>query len=281
MDIIFLIWVVILGLVIGSFLNVCIYRVPLGKSLVYPGSSCTNCDSKISWYDNIPVLSYLILAGKCRKCKSRISIRYVTVELISGLLTGGFFYLFYMTGGKPVEAVIIYILLGYALIVITFIDIDYLIVPNSITYSGVIVILVLSVACPEIYYVKLLENNLDINFSLRFHSAISCLLGIAVSGGIIVFTAVVGQLILRKEAMGIGDAKLMCMCGGVIGWKLGIVTFFVAPFFGLFMAIPMLIFKKSNKIPYAPFLSMATLLVIFMRDYFLERINTYIYLFNL
>lgn len=281
MEIIFLIWAVFFGLIIGSFLNVCIYRVPLGKSLLFPGSSCVKCNTKISWYDNIPVLSYLILLGKCRNCKTKISIRYVIVELISGLITGAFLYQFLISGNKSLEAVIIYVLLSYTLIVIAFIDIDYLIVPNAITYSGMILILVFSIVCPEIYYVKLLEGNFALNQVNRIDSIVVCLIGMAVSGGIVYLTAIIGKLILKKDAMGIGDAKLMCMCGGIIGWKLGIIVFFIAPFFGLLLAVPMLIFKNAKRIPYAPFLSLAILLVIFYDDYFINIIDLYASLFKL
>lgn len=257
----------------------CIYRVPIGKSLLFPGSSCTKCGSPVAWYDNVPVLSYLILWGRCRKCKVGISFRYVIVELITGLITGGFTYVFLIKGNSPFETVILYVLLSYVLIVITFIDFDYLIVPNGITYSGMIFILGLSIICPDVYCVKLLESDFSLTSINRLDSAILCLIGMGVSGGIVFATAVIGELVLKKEAMGIGDAKLMCMCGGIIGWKLGIVVFFIAPFFGLLMAIPMLIFKKANRIPYAPFLSLATLLVIFCSNYFTNIINMYVSLF--
>lgn len=261
----------------GSFLNVCIYRLPKCISILSPRSFCTNCNNKIAWYDNIPILSYLILGGRCRNCKSKISIQYIFVELFSGLITGWFYYFFIINGNKSLESVISYILLSYALVVITFIDIKYLIIPNTITYSGILIVAMLSIIFPGIYdsgdYVI---HYLNIS---RIHSFISCILGMSVSGGLIFLTVFIGRYVFKKEAMGVGDAKLMCMIGGVIGWKLGIVVFFVAPFFGLFAAIPMWITKKTQLIPYAPFLSLATLIVISFQDYFVRIIETYIILF--
>lgn len=279
MNIIILVWSVFLGSVIGSFLNVCIYRIPRGKSILFPGSFCTACNIKISWYDNIPILSYLVLRGKCRYCKKTISIRYIFVELFCGLITGGLLQNFFLTGNKSLETVIIYILLTYILIIITFIDLKYLVVPNSLTYSGMIFVLVLSVIFPGIYdNTRLIITNSFFSQSSRLYSFLSSLLGMSVSGGIVFITAIAGRYIFRKEAMGMGDVKLMCMSGGIIGWKLGIVVFFIAPFFGLFMAVPMRIIKKAKLIPYAPFLSMSVVLVIFLQEYFTETIDIYIQL---
>ncbi|MGR3319169.1 MAG: prepilin peptidase [Candidatus Anammoxibacter sp.] len=277
MEIIVTIWSIFFGFTIGSFLNVCIYRIPLDKSIIFPGSHCTKCNNMLSWYDNIPILSYLILKGRCRKCKSAISVRYVFVELFSGFITGGLLQLLFFSGNKSLEVVIVYIILCYLLIIITFIDLEYLIVPNSLTYSGMIFVLVLSIILPGIFN----DNNFSITKSFLkgeriLDSFIFCLLGMLISGGIVFFTAIMGRIILKKDAMGIGDVKLMCMSGGIIGWKLGIVVFFIAPFFGICMAIPMIMKKNTRLIPYAPFLSLAIILVICMQSYFTEKIDVYV-----
>lgn len=279
MDIL-IIWSICFGFLIGSFLNVCIYRIPLGKSILFPGSACTECNCKIPWYFNIPIFSYLILMGRCKYCKNYISVRYVFVELLSGLITGGLIYVFFVNGNISLETVIMYILLSYVLIIISFIDFEHLIVPNVITYSGIIFLLVISIVFPETYYFKILLNERFLNDVSRIHSFVICLTGMSISGGTVFITSLIGRLILKKEVMGLGDAKLMCVIGGIIGWKLGIAVFFVAPFFGLCMAIPMMIIKKTRVIPYAPFLSMAAILIIFFQDYFNSIIKIYSVLFD-
>ena len=278
MKVIILVWSIFLGFTIGSFLNVCIYRLPKGISIVFPGSLCTKCKNSIAWYDNIPILSYLILRGKCRKCENKISIRYVLVELFSGLITGAVIQYFYFAGNKPLETVIVYILLLYLLIVITFIDLEYLIIPNTLTYPGISIVLILSVIFPGIFCNKDLFFTSTIASEIsRLDSILLTLLGVIVSGGIVFITAIIGRLIFKKDAMGIGDVKLMGLAGGIIGWKLGIVVFFIAPFFGLCMAIPMSLRKNVRLIPYAPFLSVSILIVLFFQNYFIEIIDNYIF----
>ncbi len=283
MEIIILAWATLFGIVIGSFLNVCIYRIPKGLSILFPGSVCTKCNSKISWYDNIPILGYLILRGRCRNCKEKFSVRYIFIEFFTGLITFLFLYYLFFSGSKPLETVIVYILLTYILIVITFIDFDYLIVPNSLTYSGMIFVLVISVLIPGIFEYnnnQLGTQYVSIYYVTRWHSLFNCLIGIIVSGGIVFATAIIGRCILKKDVMGIGDVKLMCMSGGIIGWKLGIIVFFIAPFFGILMAIPVMLKKNTRMIPYAPFLSIAIIVSIFFEDYFLGIVDSYIEMFR-
>ena len=209
-------------------------------------------------------------------------MRYIFIEFFAGLITFLFLYFIFFPGIKPLETVIAYILLSYVLIIITFIDFDYLIVPNSLTYSGMILVLVASVLIPGIFDYNNQTGTyyVSVHYVTRWHSLFNCLIGILVSGGIIFATAIIGKSILKKDVMGIGDVKLMCMSGGVIGWKLGIIVFFVAPFFGMVMAIPMMLKKNTRLIPYAPFLSMAIIVSIFFEDYFLGIIDSYIEIFR-
>ncbi|MGR3177307.1 MAG: prepilin peptidase [Candidatus Anammoxibacter sp.] len=266
----------ILGPIIGSFLNVCIYRIPKHKSIVFPCSFCTDCQGKIAWYDNFPIFSYIILAGKCRHCKASISARYIIVEICSALVTSGLIYLFIIRGDYSLPVAICYLILIYALIVVTFIDLEYMIIPNVITFPGMVVVLILSVIFPDIHNGKNDEIYSLLNIDGRLNSLVACIIGMLVSGGVILFAASAGRFFFRRESMGAGDVKLMCMVGGIIGWKLGLIIFFIAPFFGLFMAIPLKIIKKTKVIPYAPFLSLATVLVIFLGDYFINIVNIYI-----
>ena len=143
------VWVFIFGLCIGSFLNVCIYRLPESKSIVHPRSMCPNCGTLIRFYDNIPILSYVWLKGKCRHCDAPISFRYPVVELLSGLFAAGLFFKY----GISLEAFVYYVFTA-TLLVITFIDIDHQIIPDVITLPGIPVFFIASLALPQVTYVE-------------------------------------------------------------------------------------------------------------------------------
>lgn len=268
----------IVGLVIGSFLNVCICRIPKKKSLVLPRSSCQDCQTLIRWYDNIPIFSYLLLRGRCRYCKAKISVRYLFVELLTGFV---FAHLYIFVQYRHESPCIFagYAVLSCALIVSTFVDIELFIIPNEVTFVGIPLAFVLSVLCPGLHNEQQTLRNFSLVGISRLDTAIASVLGMIVGGGLIFLCGILGKWIFRKEAMGFGDVKLMGMAGGIVGWKLAVAIFFVAPFFGLFMGIPALLFKKTHLIPYGPFLSLATLVCIFFQDYFIGIIDVYIQLF--
>ena len=259
-------------------MNVCIYRIPRKKSLVSPRSFCPACNTPIRWYDNIPVLSYLFLWGCCRTCKARISIRYPLVELLTGYVFAHL-YVFVQYRHESPCVFIGYIVLCCALIISTFVDLELLVIPNEVTFVGIPLALVLSMLCPGLHN----EPNTLRNFSLvgicRLDTLIASVLGMIVGGGLIFLCSILGKWVFKKDAMGFGDVKLMGMVGGIVGWKLAVAIFFVAPFFGLLMGIPVLILKKTHLIPYGPFLSLATLVCILLQDYFIGLINVYIQLF--
>lgn len=270
----------VVGLIIGSFLNVCIYRIPENKSLLFPGSLCPYCGKSIKWYDNIPLISYLILRGRCRFCKRRISPFYPVVEALTGFLLGSLFYFFIILRHEPFYICLIYAGLGCALIISTFVDLRLHIIPNEVTYTGLALAPILSFTFPQLHHFPEKLRYFAITENPRIDALAASFLGIVVAGGLIFLTGVAAKVILKKDAMGFGDVKLMGMVGGIIGWKLGIVAFFVAPFFGLFMGIPVLILKRANIIPYAPFLSLASLICIYFQDFFISSINLYIDLYN-
>ena len=198
----------IFGLCIGSFLNVCIYRLPASKSIVHPRSMCSNCGTLIAAYDNIPVLSYLWLKGRCRHCQIKISLRYPMVELLGGLFALGT----YLKFGLTFEA-LIYYLFFTALLVVTFIDIDHRIIPNVITLPGIPICFAASFALPTITYRE-------------------ALLGILIGGGSLFLVAWIYSLITKKEGMGGGDIKLLAMMGAIVGWQGVLFTIFVASLVG-------------------------------------------------
>ncbi len=234
------------GLSIGSFLNVLIYRLPRDKKFVMGRSYCPSCQKPIKFYDNIPVLSYLILAGKCRVCKSRISWRYPLVELLNGLA-----YLFFFFQYAVSYNFLIFALLSSALIVIFFVDIDFQIIPDSITLPGMILGLAVS----------LLPEGIGI---------LSSLIGLLVGGGVLYLIAILGDWLFKKDSMGGGDIKMTAMLGTVLGWQKVVLIFFTGAVIGLLASIVMMIVSKNIRstrvIPFGPFLAAAAMIAIIYGD---------------
>jgi leader peptidase (prepilin peptidase)/N-methyltransferase len=230
------------GLCIGSFLNVLIYRLPLGRSIVKPGSACPNCGARIRWYDNIPILSYLILRGKCRHCRSRISLRYPLVELVTGLLSLAIFLRYGVSW-----ACLFYFIFVAALIAIIFIDFDHQIIPDVITYPGIIAGFISSLILPNITYRD-------------------SLIGIILGGGILYLIALGYLMLARREGMGGGDIKLLAMIGAFLGWQALPFTILSSAFLGSVVGIiAMLKTGKDTRmaIPFGPFLSIGAILYLF------------------
>lgn len=231
-----------MGLCIGSFLNVCIYRLPASKSIVHPRSMCSNCGTPIAAYDNIPILSYILLKGRCRHCRTGISIRYPLVELLGGLLA----LAAYLKFGLTIEALIYYVFFA-ALVVVTFIDLDHRIIPDIITLPGIPIFFAAGFALPNISYSE-------------------SLLGILIGGGSLFLVAWTYTLITKKEGMGGGDIKLLAMIGAIVGWKGVLFTIFVASLVGTLAGlIVMLQSRKGMKlaVPFGPFLSIGGITYIF------------------
>jgi leader peptidase (prepilin peptidase)/N-methyltransferase len=245
-DVILRIFLFCLGAAVGSFLNVCIYRLPRRESIVHPRSFCPYCKHKIIWYDNIPFLSYIILKRRCRYCKRIISFRYFLVELIAASL---FLFLFIQFGLSVFFW--IYVMLFSSLIVVSFIDIDIQEIPDEISLSGILIGLIVSFIFPQLQLRVSHQSALLYSF-----------LGVLVGGGSIYITGLIGNAIFKKESMGGGDVKLMAMIGAFIGWKLALLTFFVAPFLGTAVGIVLKIKEGRSLIPYGPFLSLAALIAI-------------------
>jgi len=249
-----LIWSVftlLFGLVIGSFLNVCIYRIPRHESIVYPGSRCPSCLRPIKIWDNIPILSFILLRGKCRYCGARISLRYPLVEISSALLALGILYRF-----GPNLTFIIYYTWSCALMVITFIDLDYQIIPNNISIGGIVLGLLLNFWLP---------------ISLK-----DALIGGGLGAGILLAVIYGYFIITRREGMGLGDVKLLAMIGVFIGWHGVIVTILVSSLAGSVVGIIwVLLTKKDMKtaIPFGPFLSLGAIIYLFWGQ---ELINMYL-----
>lgn len=238
----FNIFAFIFGAVVGSFLNVCICRLPKHESLAFPASHCPQCGFVIPFYDNIPIVSYLLLKGRCRSCKVRISPRYPLVELVNGLLT----LLLFVKFGPTLTFGILFLFCS-ALVVITFIDLEHQIIPDVISLPGIVA-------------------GLAASFFLPWLGWQSSLIGILAGGGSLLLVAYGYQLITGKEGMGGGDIKLLAMMGAFLGWRAVPFIIFAGSLLGSVIGISlMLLQRKDSKlaIPFGPFLAFGAVLYIF------------------
>ncbi len=248
----------IFGIIVGSFLNVCIIRWPHEKSVVSPGSHCTSCKKPIAWFDNIPLLSFIFLGGKCRHCQAKFSFRYFLVELITGIVFV-LYYRYFGMGGVLGS----YLIMTCGFIVATFVDFEHRIIPDEVSVGGMCVGLVLSLFIPELHGVAGVHENFWMNHLHSF--GLSCL-GVLIGGGSIYAMGMLGDFLFKKESMGGGDIKLLAMIGAFMGWKLAVLTFFVAPFFGAMYGIIEKIRTKDTAIAYGPFLVLGALICLFKGD---------------
>jgi leader peptidase (prepilin peptidase)/N-methyltransferase len=202
-----LLTITLFGLCIGSFLNVCAYRLPIGKSIVHPRSSCTSCGRQLTWFDNLPVLSWVVLGGRCRTCKAPVSWIYPAVEIVTSLV----FVVTYLTYGLTLLG-LVRVVFACALIVLFVTDLQHKILPNVITYSGIIVGFACSFFLPPGW--------------------VSSLIGLIVGAGFLWGIAEAYIRIRGQEGLGMGDVKLLAMIGAFLGWKLVLLTLVFASFSG-------------------------------------------------
>lgn len=247
----------IFGAIVGSFLNVCIGRIPNGESIVNPPSHCPKCKTPISFYDNIPLLSYWILRGRCRFCGEKISPRYFVVELLMAGLSLALFDRF----GFGFVYFVTFILVA-ALIVISFVDLDVRIVPDVISLPGIVVGLSLSVIG---YFI--------VDGSSLIPSPVSSVIGILAGGGFLLATAWIYKKITGVEGMGGGDIKLLAMIGAFLGWPSIPITLFFASMVGSIVGIGCMLLTGAGRklaLPFAPFLCSGALLFIFFGEQLIQ-----------
>ncbi len=244
----------IAGLVLGSFLNVCIRRVPLRESIVRPRSHCPNCAASIHPYDNIPVVSYVLLRGRCRACNQPISLRYPLVELLTGVAVLALVEHFGVT-----PPLFVYVAFIAALIIITFIDLDHQIIPDVISLPGIVV----GLAC------ALIGLGPPLGASLA---------GLLLGGGFLYAVAAGYQLLTGREGMGGGDIKLLAMIGTFVGWTGVLTTLLLASFSGALVGGGLILLGRSDgrtPIPFGPFLALGATCALFLGnrviDWYLKR----------
>ena len=254
MDIIF---VVLMGGLWGSFANVCIYRLPKGQGVVSGRSHCPKCKKQIVWYDNIPIISYFLLGGKCRKCKKKISIQYSLVEFISIF---SFFNIYYLYGFTLTTLLLM--ILSLSLIIIFFIDLKHFIIPNLITFPMM-----------ALGFIKSFDPNLNSIFPNYILSILGGLFGYGIIWSITFFY----KQIKKKEGMGLGDAKLLSVIGFWFGLKAIPFVIFLSSTIALISVIPDLIKKSkkmSSKIPFGPYIIVGTLVYLMLE----KKIDSLFYL---
>ena len=218
----FALYAFIMGSIIGSFLNVCILRIPEGMSIVSPPSRCPRCRKPLRWFDNIPIISFLILRAKCRYCGQPISCQYALVEILTGVFAVALYLSF------PLVEALIYFVFVSALIVVTFIDLEHQIIPDVISLPGVVIGFLSSFTLTRITY-------------------LDSLIGIALGGGILLAVALIYYAVMRTEGMGGGDVKLLAMIGSFLGAKSVIATIFISSFLGSAVGLAIIVFKGKDR----------------------------------
>ena len=274
----------LIGTVVGSFLNVCIYRIPWQKSVIWPSSTCPRCWRAIGAQDNVPIISWIALRGECRSCGARISLRYPFVEALVGLLFLGAYITDVIAGPRvawgqvPVFQLVAaaYHAIFLALLVAaTFIDYDLTIIPDQITVTGMIVGLVVGTLWPGVRP-ELRTGPAILPALTHWQGFWAGISGLVVGMGLTQFVRKSAGFVFRREAMGFGDVTLMGMIGAFMGWQAAVLTFFLGPFFGLGHASWRLFrfLKKwitggqlstaDRELPYGPYLSMAAATLFFL-----------------
>ncbi len=244
----------IFGSIVGSFLNVCIWRLPRGESIAWPPSHCINCQKPIHWYDNIPLVSFFLLRGRCRQCKARISRQYWVVEFLSAL----FFVLFYQVFGWTPQG-ILYLLFALGFLVLSVIDLRHYILPDSLTIPGIVIGLAASSVWPWMHGQEVWVRGL-----------LSSAIGVVVGGGILWAAGSIAEWILKKEAMGGGDVKLLAAIGAVVGWPGVLWTLMVGSCIGSVYGIYQRVARGEALIPFGPFLAAGAFLYFFVGEASIE-----------
>lgn len=235
------------GACIGSFLNVCIYRIPRDESVVRPRSHCPACGHLIAWYDNLPLVSYFLLRARCRNCGGAIARRYVVVEL----LTAALFLAVWNAYGWDGRTLVYMLFIG-GLILGTFVDLDYMIIPDRVSVGGMAAGLACSALVPALH-----------GRDAAAASVLASLVGLAAGAGSLWLVGWIGRLVLKKDAMGLGDVKLLGAIGAFLGWPGVVFTVLVSSLLGSVAGVSMIALRHrewQSRIPYGPYLALAAVI---------------------
>jgi leader peptidase (prepilin peptidase)/N-methyltransferase len=253
-----------LGACVGSFLNVCIYRIPMELSVVSPASHCYSCKRPIAWYDNVPILAYIILRGRCRRCGTSYSPRYCLVELLVAVLFVLIWFKFRWQGMEPpiglvgvddIKLIPVYWLMAGGLVLGTFVDFDHFIIPDRVSLGGIFAGLLLAALVPSMH------GAADWWGGLREAG-----IGAAVGWGSLWSVGFIGKLIFKKDAMGFGDVKLLGAMGAFLGWESIVFIIISSSFAGSLIGLSLVALGKKEmqgRIPFGPYLSLGAVLWVF------------------
>jgi len=277
-EIIGYIFVFAFGAAVGSFLNVVIHRVPNEQSIVFPNSACPKCEHSIKPYDNIPILSWLILGGKCRVCKENISPRYPAVELLTALI---FLLVYWQIGFNAFLPVCL--IFAASVIALIFIDAEHMILPNVITYPLLVFALVVRFIFPTFFGaeyfsdIKAFPLNLTADYPVWAVSILGAILGGLVGGGSLWLVGEIWKRLRGVDAMGLGDVKMMFAVGALLGWRLTILSIFLGAFSGSVIGVFVIARQKNRdlqtQIPFGIFLGIGSLISLLFGE---SLINWYI-----
>jgi leader peptidase (prepilin peptidase) / N-methyltransferase len=224
---------VLFGLIVGSFLNVCIYRLPRRESIIWPASRCTSCGRELEWFENVPVFGWLALRGRCRTCHAPVSAMYPVVETVTGALFGAAMYWY-----GPTPLGLVRTAFGCAMIVLFVIDLQHRILPNAVTVPGVVIGFVISFFLPPGW--------------------VSSLVGVVIGGGLLFAIAEAYYRVRGVDGLGMGDVKMLAMIGAFLGWQLALVTLMLASFGGAVLGIGLLATGRGGMqaaLPFGTFLA--------------------------
>jgi leader peptidase (prepilin peptidase)/N-methyltransferase len=242
------------GALFGSFANVCILRIPAGKSIVRPGSHCFACGAPVRWYDNLPILSYLLLRGRCRACRASFSPRYLFVEIALAALFAAVWWLAVANAGDPfphrLARFAIYGLFVLVLVIIAMIDLDTKLIPDVITYPGIPIFLGFGLLLQEVPWLELV-------------------IGVVVGYGVVWTISFVYEKITGRLGLGLGDGKLLALVGGLLGWRAVVCTLFLGSLLGSVISITILAIRREKdirhfEVPFGPFLVGGAVIYLFL-----------------
>ena len=265
----------VFGAIIGSFLNVVIHRLPHEESIVFPNSRCPSCEAVIAFYDNVPLLSYVLLGGRCRGCKQRISPRYPAVELLTALLFIAVAWHDGITPALPFDLVFV-----SALVALVFIDAEHMILPNAITYPGIAFAVIARLALPYLMGQPHFEDLPSLmagvlnGMPLWAASLGGAVLGALIGGGSLWLMGWTWEKLRGIEAMGLGDVKMMFMVGAYLGWRLTIVTIFLSVLSGSVIGV-LLMMRQGKRdmqmlLPFGVFLGIGSIIALLIGPHIVQ-----------
>jgi leader peptidase (prepilin peptidase)/N-methyltransferase len=235
------------GACIGSFLNVCIHRIPLDQSVIHPRSHCPRCSTPIAWFDNLPIISFFALRGRCRHCQQPISPRYALVEMLVGLL----FFLVWYQYGFDIRTPVYWLVIA-GLVLGTFVDFEHMIIPDRVSLGGIAAGLLLSFLVPSLHGQTRMVSGL-----------IDGVTGVLAGSGSLWLVGVLGKMAFKKDAMGLGDVKLLGAIGAFLGWQAVVFTIMLSSLAGASIGIGLILFGRKewqSRLPYGPYLALGAII---------------------